>query len=275
MRKTISVVIPTYNGKDVIKPCLESIKWADEIIVVDMFSDDGTVEICKEFDNVKVFQRHDYIFGNVNFGIKKAGSDWIMRFDHDEIMTDELKKEIFDVLEKDGYGYDGFYCRSRLIMFGKEVKHGVGGKHTYRKQIFKNGYAWYQLIDIHEVMTSKGRWGYLKNPYLHYTCDSIKQFFEKAKYYARLSIEEPWAQTHPAPAVYVTVYKCIRFFILFYIQWYGFLDGWHGLLVSFLRSFYYWHEDRIKRIYKKKKRIIKTVEKHRDKILNSLLKENE
>lgn len=267
MRKSITMVIPTYNVKDTIEACLEKLQWADEIIVVDMFSNDGTIEICKKFPKVKLLQRHDYIYANVNFGIKMAGSSWIMRFDSDEIMTEELKKQIQEVLEKDGAGFDGFYCRSRLFMFGKEIKHGVG-RNTYRKQIFRKGYAWYEVRKEHEEMVSKGRWGYLNNPYLHYSYHNLKHFFEKTKYYTRISAEQRYASATPAPSVFMSIYKCIRFFILFYIQWDGFMDGWHGLLVSFLRGPYYiWHDDKIRRLFKKKKYIIRTVEKHRDKIL--------
>ncbi len=267
MRKSITVVIPTYNVKDIIDKCLESLRWADEIIIVDMFSNDGSVEAFKKFPNVKVFQRHDYIYGNVNFGITMAAGEWIMRFDSDEVMTEELKQEILEILKKDGAGFDGFFCKPRLFMFGKEVRHGVG-KYTHRKQIFRKGYAWYQVTSEHEEMTSKGKWGYLKNSYLHYSYKNIRHFIEKTKYYVLVNAEESQAQKLPITPPWLSIYKCIRFFILFYIQFYGFLDGWHGFLVSFLRGPYYvWYDDKARRLLKKRK-VIKSVEKHRDKITN-------
>ncbi len=262
MKKHLSVIIPTYRVKKIIESCLKSLQWADEIIIVDMFSEDGTPDICRKFSNVKVVQRHDYIFANVNFGIDMAASEWVMRWDSDEIMTEELHKEIMEVLEKDGYGYDGFYCKCRLFMFGKEVKRGVG-KYTYRKQIFKKGHARYEVRGEHEEMESKGKWGYLKNPYLHYSYDSVSSFIRKTRYYTAINSEEPEATESPAPSVYVTIYKCIRFFVLFYFQWYGFMDGWHGLLVSFFRGPYYiWQDDKMKRLFKKRKYKAQGPEKH-------------
>ena len=247
MRDTISAVIPTYNVENLIKPCLESLEWADEIIIVDMFSTDNTIETCKRYPNIKIFQRKDYIFGNINFGIQNTNSDWILRFDSDEVMTQELKEEILEVLEKNGYGFDGFYCKAKLFMFGKELKYGIG-KYTYRKQLFKKGYAWYKVQSEHEEMESKGRWGYLKNPYLHYNYRTVNEFFNKTKYYIEKDIER-MVNLQPVP-ITTTLWECLRFFMLFYIQWQGFRDGWGGLLSSFLRGPYYiWQEHRQRKIF--------------------------
>ncbi|MBN1405394.1 MAG: glycosyltransferase family 2 protein [Candidatus Omnitrophica bacterium] len=244
-RKTISIVIPVYNAADKIKNCLESLAWADEIIIVDMFSDDGTVEICRKSPKVKIIQRHDYIFANVNFGIEAAISDWIMRLDSDEVITEGLKEEILNVLKQDGCGYDGFYCKARLFMFGREIKYGVG-RHTYRKQLFRKGYAWYEVKSEHEEMLSKGEWNHLKNPYLHYNYNNVNEFFEKTKYYTQKDAERSCSINRFD--FFRTIYKSIRFFILYYLQWQGFRDGTAGLTVSFLRGPYYiWQEYKARR----------------------------
>src|SRR5829696_754581 len=89
-RQTLSVVIPTLNVEAIIARCLESLRWADEVVVVDMFSTDRTQAICESFPNVRFLQRRDYIFANVNFGMKQAAGDWVMRLDSDEVLTQEL-----------------------------------------------------------------------------------------------------------------------------------------------------------------------------------------
>src|SRR6266853_1273739 len=84
-RQTLSVVIPTLNVEGIIARCLEAVRWADEVVVVDMFSTDRTREICEGFPNVRFIQRRDYIFANVNHGMEVAAGDWVMRLDSDEV----------------------------------------------------------------------------------------------------------------------------------------------------------------------------------------------
>jgi len=87
MRKTITVVIPTYNVERVIARCLEALQWADEVNIVDMYSTDRTREICERYPNVRFYQNQDYIYGNVNYGIQRASHAWVMRLDSDEVVT--------------------------------------------------------------------------------------------------------------------------------------------------------------------------------------------
>src|SRR5713101_2099961 len=93
-RQTLSVVIPTLNVEAIIARCLEALRWADEVVVVDMFSTDRTREICESYPNVRFLQKQDYIFANVNYGMEAATGDWVMRLDSDEVPTPELAREI-------------------------------------------------------------------------------------------------------------------------------------------------------------------------------------
>ena len=95
----ISVVIPCFNVDKFIRPTLESLKWCNEVIIVDMFSTDSTKEICLEYSNVKFYENKDFIYANVNYGIDKASNLWILRLDSDEIVTTELKNEIIEFSE--------------------------------------------------------------------------------------------------------------------------------------------------------------------------------
>ena len=99
-RQTISVVVPTKNSAGVLRDCLASVAWADEILVVDMHSVDGTQEICARHAQCRVFERDDYIFANVNYGFDQATGDWVMRLDSDERITPELAAEIREILAR-------------------------------------------------------------------------------------------------------------------------------------------------------------------------------
>src|SRR5215212_9456427 len=109
-RRTLSVVIPTLNVEAIIGRCLEAVRWADEVVIVDMFSTDRTREICEGFPNVRFKQRRDYIFANVTYGMEVAIGDWVMRLDSDEVLTPELAREIQeDVLAKPDVPYQTFW----------------------------------------------------------------------------------------------------------------------------------------------------------------------
>src|SRR5690242_3676391 len=97
-RSTVAVVIPVFNVERIVKPTLESVKWCDEIIIVDMFSTDRTKEICTSYPNCRFFEKKGYIYENVNYGIDQAKSDWIIRLDSDEVVSPELRKSIEEVL---------------------------------------------------------------------------------------------------------------------------------------------------------------------------------
>lgn len=246
MTDTVSAVITTLNEEKLIEECLKSVEWVDEIILVDMYSADRTLEIAKKFSNCKIFLSKDYLNANMNLGFVKASCSWILRIDADERITDELKSEILDVLAHNGYSYDGFFAKYRLFMFGRELKYGVG-KHADRQELFRKGYGWYKLKSDHEPLTIKGKWGYLKGKYLHYNYRTIEEFKRKTAYYVTNDARR--AQDKKVPLLFFTMWKCIRFFILFYVQRQGFRDGWVGLLASFLRGPYYiWNEDKARRI---------------------------
>ena len=248
MRDTISAVITTLNEERLIQECLKSVEWVDEIILVDMYSTDRTIEIAKGFANCKIFLNKDYLNANMNYGFKRASCDWILRIDADERITKELKDEILDALAHNGYGFDGFFAKCRLFFFGRELRYGLG-KYTDRQELFRKGYGWYKLKSDHEQLTIKGKWGHLKGKYLHYNYRTIEEFKRKTLYYVTNDARR--RQDKRPPPLFFTIYKCVRSFILFYIQWQGFRDGWAGFLASFLRGPYYiWQEDKARRIYR-------------------------
>ena len=147
-RETLSVVIPTKDAAHLLGDCLTSVAWADEIIVVDMFSTDETPALCANYSQCHYIQRDDYIFGNVNFGIDKATCDWVLRLDTDERITPELAAEIQTILASPPAGVTGFEFWERPFVLGRELDHGFGRKH-YRKLMFRRGLARYRVEHEH------------------------------------------------------------------------------------------------------------------------------
>jgi glycosyltransferase involved in cell wall biosynthesis len=235
-RETLSVVIPTKDAAPLLRDCLASVSWADEIVVVDMFSTDETPEVCAEHHQCRLFQRNDYIFGNVNFGFEQATSDWILRLDTDERVTPELQAEISGILTAPPTGVTGFEFWERLFVLGHELKHGFGRKH-YRKVMFRHGQARYRVEHEHEDLDTAGIWLRGRNGYLHYNYGSVRDYLTKMNYYTDKDVGRA-TLPEKAPPVAHGPREAIRAFYLYYLKYQGFRDGWIGFVDSAMRGTY-------------------------------------
>lgn len=232
-RNTISVVIPCYNVEKFIRPTLDSIKWCDEVVIVDMFSTDSTKEICSSYPNVKFFENKDFIYANVNFGIEKTTSDWILRLDSDEVITPELRDEIVkDVLEAPSVSYDGFEAQQEVYVMGYRIKHGHGST-AWRGTLFRKGKAYYLAKSEHEDFQKIGKWGRLKNKYQHFTNQTISGWLNKLNYYSDKDVARWDPVTGEKITLIKIIYRTLRWFQRYYIYPGGaYRDGRKGLVVG-------------------------------------------
>src|SRR5437868_3482373 len=122
----ISVFINTLNEAKRIRACLESVAWADEIIVVDMHSEDGTMAIAREYtDKVFSFERTGYCEPARKFAAEKTTGDWILNIDADEIITAPLKRELLRIAQEGKY--DAVYLPRKNYFWGEEMRHAGCG----------------------------------------------------------------------------------------------------------------------------------------------------
>jgi (heptosyl)LPS beta-1,4-glucosyltransferase len=239
----ISVVISAYNEEKMIKDCLESVRWADEIIVVDNQSNDNTTKIAKKYTK-KVYSRPNNSMLNVNknFGFTKATSDWILSLDADERITKSLKHEITKTLNHKitkslEQEINGYRMARRNIIFGKEMKGGIWCP-DYVTRLFRKDKGKFPEKHNHELLGVDGEVGTLKHHILHYNYNSIDQYLSKLqKQYLDHEVK-----------VFITSkkkihwYDAIRFpaedFLKNFFARNGYKDGLHGLVLSMLQSFY-------------------------------------
>ena len=231
----LSVTIITYNEEDNIGGCLESIKWADEIVVVDANSTDRTVEICRKYTD-KVFQHEWTDFGQQkSLALGKASNDWILSLDADERIDRALAEEIRGVLRID-YPKDGYYIPRKNYFLGKWLKHG-GWYPDYHVRLFRKSKGEFEQKKVHEGIKVGNETGYLKQPIEHFPYRRLRDYFEKFQLYTSLYAEEKFEEgkriTKWAPFL-----RLPSEFLLGYIFRGGYKDGFHGLLLSVLSSFY-------------------------------------
>lgn len=236
-KESISVVIPCFNVDKFIKPTLDSITWCDEVIIVDMFSTDSTKEICLTYPNVKFYENKDFIYANVNYGIDKATSSWILRLDSDELITPELKKEILEkVLTNENNTYDGFDACQQVYFMGYLIRYGFGDE-NWRGTLFRKDKARYAARSEHEDLQKLGNWGKLENRYLHYTNQTISMWVNKINYYSDKDV----ARWNPLEGEKMTMgkvlYRTLRWFQRYYIYPHkAYKDGVPGLVIALIAA---------------------------------------
>ena len=218
----ISVLIPTFNEEKNIRDCIESVKWADEIVVVDSFSKDQTVKIAAEY--TERILEHEYINSATqkNWAIPQLKHEWIMIVDADERVTPELRDEILDILAN-GTKYDGFYIYRINHFLGKRIKN-CGWDRDKCLRLFRNGKGKYQDREVHADIILDGCVGYLKNKFLHYTFTSFDQYLKKWHRYTSWASNDRAKRTKKVRWYHLTCRPAWRFFKQ-YILKRGFLDG--------------------------------------------------
>jgi glycosyltransferase involved in cell wall biosynthesis len=213
----LSALIITRNEQEHIRACLDSVKWADEIVVVDSFSTDGTVEICKSYTE-KVYQREwENYSSQKNFGHSKCHYDWVLSIDADERATSALQNEITEAIQFTEFVAYRIYIRD--YMFGKWIQHG-----------------WEAVI--HEEVAVEGAVGILSRPLLHYSHTSIAKFVKKTNLYSDLEAKR-WYQQGIRKNWAIIILSSIRVFLIEYIQYQGFRDRGHGLVLAILLGIYH------------------------------------
>ena len=235
----LSVVISAYNEEKNIKDCLESVKWASEIILVDSGSTDKTVEIAKNYQ-VKIFPQPNNLMLNVNknYGFTQVTNDWILNLDADERVTPELKEEINQTIEQsNNETIDGYWLPRKNIIFGKWIKSQMWWP-DYQLRLFRNGQGQFPEKHVHEKIEIKGETVQLKNPLIHENYSSVSQFLYKMdKIYTDNETEAFLKSGKKISWVDSLRWPVADFLKTFFFQE-GYKDGLHGLVLSFLQAFY-------------------------------------
>lgn len=230
----ISAVVLTKNEEKNIGPCLESLAFCDEILVVDSDSLDKTREIASRM-GAKVYQRQ--LSGDFstlrNFGQSKARNDWVFFVDADERVNDSLREEIIEQISTSGSLYDGFYLKRADFMWRKELLHGETRNLKLLRLAKKEKGEW--IGKVHEVWKVKGNIGELKNRLLHYPHPAFTEFLEEIQVYTDLRASELYEKRVKTNWFEIVVYPAGKFF-LNYIFKLGFLDGMPGLIFAIVMS---------------------------------------
>ncbi|MGA2824094.1 MAG: glycosyltransferase family 2 protein [Bacteroidales bacterium] len=230
----LSVVIITYNEEENILRCVNSVKdLADEIVIVDSFSADRTVEICNS-TGCKVFLHPFEGYGQQKqFGVDQAGNNWILSLDADEVVTNELKQEIRTLLQQEAIPHGGYNIPRSLFYMGRIFRH----KETGILRLFDRTKGRFRFVKVHESVDMNGPVGTLKGKIIHYSYRDLSHHIQKTNTYTTQAAEGYVTRGRTFSKAWVAFKFPVSFFI-FYIIKLGILEGYPGFLWSFFAAFY-------------------------------------
>jgi glycosyltransferase involved in cell wall biosynthesis len=226
----ISTYILTFNEEDKIANAILSVKWSDEILVIDSHSTDNTAKIAQSL-GAKVIQVDFTGFGDLrNRALEICQHDWVFSLDSDEVCTTEAAIEIKSIINNDTF--DVLFVPRRNFFLGNEVKHS-GWYPNYRQpQLFRKSFLRYDDSPVHEgyILKVDSRIGYLRNAIWQYPFKNLSESILKMNRYSNLGAKKKRqanstfgkALTHATWA-----------FIKHYVLKLGFLDGWQGFFIAF------------------------------------------
>ena len=228
----ISVYIIAFNEVDKIRDCINTVLWADEIIVADSFSTDGTTEIAKEL-GANVVHIPFIGYGDLrNKAISHCKGEWIFSLDSDERCTEEVRDEILALIEN--ASLDIYRVPRKNFFMGQWIKYSGWYPNFRQPQLFKNGKMSYDLKPVHEGFVSQSNLeiGVIKNSIWQFPYKNTEELINKANRYSTLGVKK-LQDKGKTSGVFKAFLHGFWAFNKHYILKLGFLDGGAGFVIAF------------------------------------------
>jgi len=228
----VSVYVLAFNEEDKIVDCLNSVSWADEVVLIDSYSSDKTAEIAESL-GARVVQVDFKGFGGIRMaGITHTKYDWILSIDSDERCTADAQDEILKTINSQS-SKDAYYIPRRNHFMGKEIRF-CGWYPNYRQpQLFRRGKLTYEVQDlVHEGYGIEGSIGYLKKDITQIPFTGVSEIFYKMNRYSDLGAEKLLQKGKKSPSFPYILFRSLWTFIRIYILRLGILDGIPGFVIA-------------------------------------------
>jgi glycosyltransferase involved in cell wall biosynthesis len=232
---SVSVAVITLNEEERLRPCLESVTWADEVVVVDGGSSDKTVEVAREYTDRVVLHGFAGYGAQKNFALAQCRGDWLLSLDADERVPAALRQEIEETLGREPREA-GFYVARRNHFAGRWVRHG-GLYPDYQLRLFQRGRARFDERAVHESAQVDGPTGRLRAPLFHESYRGVGDFVARMQRYSDLAAAELAASGRGGSLADLLLRPLWRFCGMYLLRG-GFLDGGRGLVLALLYAQY-------------------------------------
>lgn len=232
---SLSVAIVVLNEEERLRACLESVVWADELVVIDAGSSDKTVAIAREFTDRVLFRAWDGYGAQKNFALDQCRGNWVLSLDADERVSDALREEIQAAL-RSGPRPAGFYVPRRNLFQGRWVRRG-GLYPDWQLRLFRRGRGAFVERAVHESVRVDGPTARLAEPLIHESYRSIGDAVARLNRYSDLAATELASVGRGGSLTDLLLRPTWRFLSMYVLRA-GFLDGWRGLVLAGLHAHY-------------------------------------
>ena len=236
MTKKLSILLPTFNCEKSIRDTLDSIKWADEIVVVDSFSTDDTLKIACEYTD-QIYQK-EYLNSahQKNNSIKYCSGEWIFQIDSDEILEGNAEKIIRQSIETVNESIDCFQMPRKNYVLGKWIQYG-GLYPDWEYRLFRKDKGRWVKKEVHSRVDVPGKIEHIDIKIIHNGMPSISKQLENLNRYTRYEADE---LKHKK--INFSMFRWILspplIFLKKYVLQQGFRDGWRGFFLAVYSAFY-------------------------------------
>jgi len=239
MNPPLSIIIPCKNERENILACIDSVATiADEILVIDSGSTDGTQDLVRDRDRCRLIETEWLGYAKTkNWGIPQASHEWVLLLDADERATSALCEEVRQVLRDVADDVDGFWIRRRNHFLGHPIRYcGWQGDKVCR--LIRRDRCRYREVAVHEeIDIASDRAGWLKQPLQHFTQNSYDEIIDKTCRYTKLSAQESYERGRRPSRIRMFTAGPIRFLKTYVLKG-GILDGIAGLQVCMISAYY-------------------------------------
>ena len=230
----LSVVIICFNEEAMLDKCLSAVQWADEIVVLDSFSEDRTLEIARRY-TTQVFQNEWKGYAKQRtLALSHASHPWILSLDADEVVSPELAREIRSVLAREP-DLAGYWVPRMTYYLGRFLRHCWYP--DFKIRLFQKARGRWSGHEVHEEILLEGPAGKLKSPLLHYSFPSVHDHLKTIQQYTSLGAGS-LARSGRSFSLGRLLGSPFFMFLQQYIAKRGFLDGIPGLVASVLSAFH-------------------------------------
>lgn len=233
VQKKITAIVTTYNEEKNIEKCLESIKWVDEILVIDSFSTDKTVAICKQYGATVLQRKYVCASDQKNWAIPQAKHPWIVLLDADEVAESTLTDEVAEILHTRPK-HTAYWLKRKNYFLGKYVRF-CGWQNDHVVRFFHRDYHRYENKMVHEEIASTQKFGVLETKINHYTTYDLDVYTKKIERYAQYAAQEFIQKKKKVNGYHLYVKPTFKFFHSYIIRG-GIFDGKTGWIICKLRA---------------------------------------
>jgi glycosyltransferase involved in cell wall biosynthesis len=235
MQPKVSACVITLNEEQKVRRCLQSLTWCDEIVVLDSFSTDRTIDICREF-TIRVYQ-HEWLgyVAQRNLVRDMARYPWILFLDADEEVSPGLREEIRMEFERGASLYVGYEFPRQVYYVGRWIRHGEWYP-DIKLRLFAKEYGRTEGQEPHDKVVVNGPVKRLTHPLWHYTYDDVADHLATINRFSSITARQRYVQNSPF-RWHDLIFRPILRFFKGYLMRRGFMDGAHGFVIAILCAY--------------------------------------